>query len=299
MMAPPRILITGANGFIGTAITAKLNASGTIFCGITHCAIDLLNPGDELKKVLAAFSPTHLLHLAWNTTPGQFWNAPENRDWTAASVNLVTTFIQMGGKHVVVAGSCAEYDWSDDGICDEESTPLKPNTLYGQEKVRAHQLIDEICKQHAIRCAWARIFFPYGEHQPEGKLIPDLEQVFSGQRPAFAVQRHQRRDFIHVDDVADGFITLLDQPVNGAFNLASGQSTTIAEIVETLAHLHQQSPEIIFQQRPEANSAPVRIEGTNDKLKQLGWAPSIPLSTGLARVVASTSHASGQTMASE
>ena len=63
--------------------------------------------------------PSHLLHFAWYVTPGKFWTSPENIDWLQASLDLVTSFLDCGGERSVIAGTCAEYDWTGNGILRE------------------------------------------------------------------------------------------------------------------------------------------------------------------------------------
>ena len=116
----PRVLLTGARGFIGREVVAALLKAGCEIHAITQRGeavpgavvhrLDLLteNPAATVQRVKA----DHLLHLAWYAEPGKFWNAPENLDWVAASIRLVREFSNAGGHRVVVAGSCAEYDWS-------------------------------------------------------------------------------------------------------------------------------------------------------------------------------------------
>ncbi len=68
--------------------------------------------------------PTHLLHFAWIATPGIYAQSSENQRWLSASRHLLAAFGRCGGVRAVMAGSCAEYDWSQVAVCDERSSPL-------------------------------------------------------------------------------------------------------------------------------------------------------------------------------
>ncbi len=61
--------------------------------------------------------PTHLLHFAWIATPGVYWDSAENFRWVSAGERLLRSFRAHGGRRVVMAGSCAEYDWARVGVC--------------------------------------------------------------------------------------------------------------------------------------------------------------------------------------
>ncbi|MBB2963149.1 NAD-dependent epimerase/dehydratase family protein [Methylobacterium sp. R2-1] len=116
-----RVLVTGAAGFVGRPAVAALVARGFEVHAIGRTApegahafhaADLLDPSQRRAAVQKA-GASHLLHLAWVTTPGRYWQAPENLDWTAASLDLVRMFREAGGTRTVVAGTCAEYDWTE------------------------------------------------------------------------------------------------------------------------------------------------------------------------------------------
>src|SRR5262245_28150988 len=133
-----KVLITGVSGFIGRhclqplagraaavhVVARRANslpplaplgrgvggAGGRTPGRIRVHRADLLDPA-AVSALLAEVRPTHLLHLAWVTTPATYWTAPENLTWVAAGLHLVRTFAELGGRRVVVAGSCAEHDW--------------------------------------------------------------------------------------------------------------------------------------------------------------------------------------------
>ncbi|MER2248750.1 NAD(P)-dependent oxidoreductase [Methylorubrum podarium] len=115
-----RVLVTGGAGFVGRHAIPALIARGFEVHAIGrtppagahafHTA-DLLDPAQR-RAAVQATGASHLLHLAWVTTPGRYWQAPDNLDWTAASLDLVRTFREAGGGRAVVAGTCAEYDWT-------------------------------------------------------------------------------------------------------------------------------------------------------------------------------------------
>ena len=130
-----RVLVTGASGFVGRTVLQPLRARGFEVhgtarggpppeaVGCTWHLADLLDPRRR-RALLDEVAPTHLLHLAWYAVPGRYWTAPENSLWLEASVDLIEI---SHGIRVVMAGSCAEYDWSREGIV-RETDPCRPAT---------------------------------------------------------------------------------------------------------------------------------------------------------------------------
>ncbi len=115
-----RVLVTGGAGFVGRHAVAALIARGFEVHAVGRRApegVHLVHPADLLdadarRAALRAAGASHLLHLAWVTEPGRYWQSPDNLDWTAASLDLVRGFREAGGTRAVVAGTCAEYDWT-------------------------------------------------------------------------------------------------------------------------------------------------------------------------------------------
>ena len=154
-----RVLLTGADGFVGIHSIKNLSEKNYEIHAISlndrswdnqepnlfwhQC--DLLD-SDQQKKLLEQIEPTHLLHFAWVTTPGEYWVSPENIQWIQASLELLSNFANYDGKRVVFAGTCAEYDWSFDGPFSEGTAPLNPKTLYGASKKCLQQTLASFSK---------------------------------------------------------------------------------------------------------------------------------------------------------
>jgi nucleoside-diphosphate-sugar epimerase len=289
-----KVLLTGANGFLGRHVLGILRQQGiqTVMLGRTRAPdsafaefveADLLATPDCTARVKAA-GASHLLHLAWYTEHGKYWASPLNLRWVEASTRLVEAFCQCGGQQVVVAGTCAEYDWNS-AWCREDHTPLVPATLYGTAKDAARRLVMALCAQHAVPCAWGRVFLPFGSGESAQRLIPSLISVFRGLRPPFGVNAPAFRDFLHASDVAQGLITLLLKGANGAYNVSSGQPVQLAEVVRELARLLQVDPEPVLAISEKRLGEPTLLVGENLKVQSLGWQPALSLVQGLTQTV--------------
>jgi nucleoside-diphosphate-sugar epimerase len=277
-----KILLTGSSGFIGRNVLQLLsrNEIETVVIGrrspnsqhATHfIPVDLLGEVDfdELVKTAGA---THLLHLAWYAEHGMYWTSPLNLRWVDATIKLTEAFCRSGGHQVVIAGTCAEYGWADIK-CDEANTPLLPSTLYGISKDATRRLVEGLCREYQVPYAWGRIFLPYGPGEDARRLIPGLIDVFRGRREAFGVNVNAYRDFLRVEDVASGFLTLLQGGANGAFNICSGHPILIGEVVELIARKYKASPQMVLDLSIKKPGEPIYLAGDNNKISALGWHP--------------------------
>lgn len=289
-----RVLLTGASGFLGhyvldslrrqsieTVMLGRRPVPGSTFADFIEA--DLLATPDFAGLVKKS-EATHLLHLAWYAEHGKYWTSPLNLRWTEATTHLVEAFCKAGGEQVVIAGTCAEYDWSH-GYCREDSTPLNPATLYGTAKDAARRLTMAACAQHQVPCAWGRVFLPFGTGEARQRLIPSLIDVFRGDRQPFAVNAPAYRDFLHASDVAEGFIALLQNNANGVYNISSGQPVQIEHLVRELARLLDADPQAVLDLTTERPGEPPLLAGENLKLKALGWQPMLSLAQGLEQSV--------------
>lgn len=276
-----RVAITGASGFIGRETLWPLRAAGF---EVVTLGRDLLR--DDPASRLAGLRCTHLLHLAWVATPGKFWTAPENLDWVAASLRLVRAFAAAGGKRAVVAGSCAEYDWGH-ALLDERRTPLRPGTLYGTAKAGLFELLTAAAPGLGVSLGWGRVFFPYGPREAPGKLIGGvIDAVAAGARVAVSTGT-QSRDFMHVADAAAALVALLDSPVEGAVNIASGIATPVREVVAAVAARAGDASLIDWGARPRQPGEPEMMAASVARLRrEVGFAPRWRLTGGLAHTVA-------------
>lgn len=287
-----RVMLTGASGFIGSYVLRVLQYHGiaVVVVGrarpqvsVPFVEVDLLGIAD-FAALLQKVQATHLLHLAWYAEHGKYWTSSLNLRWVEATTRLVEAFCAVGGQRVVIAGTCAEYDWTH-GYCREDSTPLNPATLYGISKDATRRLVMAICAQHQVSCAWGRIFLPYGDGEFAGRLIPSLIEVFRGLRAPFGVNALAYRDFMHASDVAEGFVRLITTGVDGAYNVCAGEPTRLAEIVTTLTSLLGVDPEPVLTLTTERFGEPPFLVGENLKLKTLGWRPTLTLTQGLERAL--------------
>jgi len=291
-----RVLVTGATGFIGRHVVVLLQARGwevhavrragtaSAAGGVHWHVVDLLS-AEQVRALLTQVRPTHLLHFAWYAVPGKYWTSEENLAWVGATLELLRAFREHGGQRAVLAGSCAEYDWTF-GCCSEEFTPCRPATLYGTCKLATQMLLDVWSRQSGLSSAWGRIFFLYGPFEHPNRLVSSVIRSLLDGRPACCTAGEQVRDFIHVEDVASAFVALLDSEVSGAVNIASGMPVAVKEVVRAIAAQLGKPQLLEFGAVPLAENEPGVLYAETTRLHtEVGFRPYYDLAGGLKQTI--------------
>lgn len=308
-MAEPRIaLVTGATGFIGRWAAAPLLARGyrVIACGARpRAAADLpaeLSGAEYLHldlfdhatvdRALADLRPSHLLHFAWNATPGVYWTALDNYDWVAASLHLARQFQARGGRRLVVAGTCAEYDWNAAGLCREAHSPNvlqapQPATPYATCKAALERMLDSMARQTGLSFAWGRIFLQFGPHEPAQRLVPSIILALLAGEPALCSHGRQIRSFLHTQDLGAAFAALLDSDVQGVVNVGSDERISIGDLAGRIGDALGRPDLIRLGARPAPANDPDFLVPDVARLRdEVGWRPTLSLEDGLAATIA-------------
>lgn len=289
-----RVLVTGATGFIGRHTLAPLVAAGHEVHavssrtrapesdGVVWHQADLLTDATVVGEV----APEALLHLAWYAEHGKFWTAPENVRWVEASLALLRAFAESGGRRAVLAGTCAEYDWSVTGPLTEDSTPLRPATLYGAAKHGLHTVAAAFAERAGLSLAWGRVFFLFGPGEVPERLVPSVARALLAGQHARTTAGMQLRDFLHVEDVARALAALIASDVSGPVNVASGEGVTLRHVIELIAQATGR-PELLqlgaLEQRP---GEPESLVADATRLRnEVGFVPRVALPDGIHQTV--------------
>lgn len=294
-MIEKRVLLTGASGLIGRQTIEPLRDRGFTVVALSRSgeplpgaeetlAADLLIK-EEMEQAVRRAAASHLVHLAWHDQGGDRWNAPANLEWAAATLTLVRTFAEAGGKRVVAVGSCAEYDWSAPSPL-QENAPLAPSSLYGAAKAATGALLVAAASALGVSLAWARVFFCYGPGEAEGRLLDDVLTGLEAGHPVDCTDGLQERDFLHTADIGRALALLTASQVEGPVNIASGKAVRVRRVIETAAR-QMGRPELIrLGARPRPPDDPSRIEADTTRLSnELGFHPKFDLESGVADVI--------------
>ena len=301
-----RILVTGAGGFVGSAVAdlaareghevtvlVRNPSSPRVVALAGCCAITVadLSHRDAVRAILIDAQPEIVIHSAWEGVGGPARAGDIQLDNVRTTVELLDSAIMAGASRFIGIGSQAEYGRHDRRI--DESAATEPFLLYGAAKLSACHLTRQRAGEAGMGFAWLRLFSPYGPGDNPNWLIPSVAaQIIAGQAPRTSPGT-QKWDYLHIADCADGILAAaMTESAQGVFNLSSGRAITVRSIVERIRDLACPGLPLTFGDIPFGPNQIMHLEGDCSRLTAAtGWTPRIMIEDGLVSVVDSLRQA--------
>lgn len=267
-----RILVTGAGGFIGGAAARALSADGHELLHVPHA---LMSEPARLEACLARARPEAALHLAWFSGPGILLDVDGNRRALQASLNLIAALRKTGCPRLVATGSCV--------AAIPESAAGRTPYAAAKRALRS-ALADADGAGMSTLCA--QVFAVTGPGESPARIVPRIARALLSGDSLDLSAGDQRRDVLHVDDVAAALIRLLTAPVSGEVDVCRGTSSPLRELFAAL----EQAAGVAGVLRYGAAALPQEelydVVGDATTLHAMGWAPRYSLEATAADVVA-------------
>jgi dTDP-6-deoxy-L-talose 4-dehydrogenase (NAD+) len=264
------VLITGAGGFIGRAVTAHLRELGVQHVEVKHRWSDAL----ELSAAIGTAAVDSCLHLGWYANPLDYvTNVPGNLDALGRSLELVDLLMRRGCGRLVVVGSAAEYAPSPDVLT--EASAIGALSPYGATKTALRTVLAGLGVPSEMTLAWARLFNVTGPGEHPARLLPAVAATLASFQPVDLSPGDQVRDYLDVRDVASALVFVLLSDLVGDVNVCSGRGRSLRELLLELAGDRAQL--LRFGARAYLPTDSMHVVGDPSRLLGLGWRQAVPL----------------------
>jgi UDP-glucuronate 4-epimerase len=309
-----RLLVTGAAGFIGSHVCTRLLARGDRVVGL-DCFDETLYPAALHQKNLDAIGThegfefvrgdfldqsvvdgvfaapfdvvVHLGALA-GVRPSIAQPKRYQRVNIEGTLNLLEACRARGITRVVFASSSSVYGsrstvpFREDDPCD---TPASP---YAATKRMGEILCAGYAELHKLSVTALRFFTVYGPRQRPEMAIHKFARLIQGGKPVpFFGDGTTARDYTFIDDIVDGVVAAIDRAGTYPFriyNLGGSRTTTLSRLIELLEeNLGKQA--ILDRQPDQPGDVPITFADVTRSQAELGYAPRVPIETGIARFV--------------
>lgn len=291
------VLVTGASGFIGTNLCARLAANGAEVHAVSRTrGPDLpaaarawqsdLSHSDEVKRIFREVKPSVVFHLAGHVQGSRALDQVEQSlvGNLLTSVHMLTAAVESGCQRILLTGS---QDEPDPG--ESDATAFVPPSPYAASKLAANAYARMFHALYDCPASVARIFMGYGPAQRDtAKLVPYvILSLLRGQTPRVS-SGARPMDWIYVDDIVDGLLLAAkaSAAVGKTVHLGTGELHTARQAVESIVRLMKSSVSPEFGAVPDRRAEKARRANVEETVATLGWRPAVAFDEGLGRTIA-------------
>ncbi|QPK63122.1 SDR family oxidoreductase [Methylomonas sp. LL1] len=305
-----KVLVTGADGFIGSHLTEMLAGSGLQVRALAQYNsfnswgwLDHVNCKNDIEVVCGDVRDPHfcksicngvdtVFHLAALIAIPYSYQAPDSYVDTniRGTLNICQAARDRGVQRVIHTSTSEVYG-SAQYVPIDEKHPLQPQSPYSASKIAADAMAMSFHNAFDLPLTIARPFNTYGPRQSARAVIPTIiTQIANGKKQIQLGDVSPTRDFNYVEDTCCGFIALAesDKTIGETVNVGSNFEISVGDTLNLIKNIMASDVEFLVDEqrlRPEKSEVN-RLWCDNGKIKQLtGFAPQVSLENGLRRTV--------------
>ncbi|MTB42344.1 NAD-dependent epimerase/dehydratase family protein [Streptococcus uberis] len=270
-----KILVTGANGYLGKGVVKELLDKGyqVIATDFKSNYIDSRATifEEDLFKIDNPFEhfgkPDILIHMAWRD--GFVHNSINHINDLPLHYNFIENMIKSGLKHVTVLGSMHEVGFYEGAIT--ENTPTHPQSLYGISKDALRNAIELLCKQNSVIFQWLRGFYIVGNTKDGSSIFSKIIQANLEGKTEFPFTLGLNQfDFLNYDEFCEAVaLTSVQSKINGIINICSGRPEKLADRVERFIKENNLNIKLIYGAFPDRPYDSKAVWGSDLKLNKI------------------------------
>jgi UDP-glucose 4-epimerase len=273
------LVVTGASGFLGRTILRRAVAKGLPVTAVSRKPASVgdvpairLNDYSELEP--PSMNAT-LIHLAEEADIAAA--EPQGESRVARGRDTFAALAARGWRHVVYASSGVVYG-DREAHARREDEAIEPETHYARGKLA--------CEEIALGAGGTalRLGNLYGDGMSKRVVMSDIVAQIGQSGPLRVRDASPVRDFIHVEDAADGFLTAAERKRTGVYNIASGTGTSVGYLARIVLSIAGENERAVTETQPGGRFSHLTLDigriGT-----ETGWRPAISLEIGLRRLV--------------
>ncbi|HPV57696.1 MAG TPA: NAD-dependent 4,6-dehydratase LegB [Tenuifilaceae bacterium] len=305
-----RILVTGADGFIGSHLTELLLEKGFIVRALSQYNsfnywgwLEDINPSSKLEVVTGDIRDPFfcetiskdvdiIFHLAALIAIPFSYKAPQSYVETniTGTLNICNAALNNSVKRVLVTSTSEVYGTAQYVPIDEKH-PKQPQSPYSASKIGADAMALSFYNSFKLPVTIVRPFNTYGPRQSARAIIPTIiTQIASGVKEIKLGDVRPTRDFNYVKDTCSGFLAIANESktIGKEINIASNYEISMAETLNIIKEIMNSDVNFITDEqriRPE-NSEVFRLWGDNTLIRELtGWQPKYNIREGLKETI--------------
>jgi nucleoside-diphosphate-sugar epimerase len=282
-MKPREIVVTGAEGFVGRRLVPRLRALGHTVQALGRR--DQIDLNDDAVVEKAVSSAEVIIHLAARVFVPDSFREPAAfyRANVLGTLNMLEAARRTGARFVLASAYVYGQPQS---LLIREDHPLSAHSPYTETKIIAERIFRNYHETFGIHGAILRPFNIYGPGQDIRFLIPTL--LAQSRTGRLNLQSSlPRRDFIYVDDVVEAYVKAVDseRTTLEAYNIASGESCSVRELVDLFQSLCGKSLAVEYAEKVRPDEINDTHADISKARSDLDWAPAVSLRKGLRRTL--------------